>query len=209
MLFIIPGFPFITSGLDFAKLDMRSGLERLSYALMIILMAAATAWIAALLLNLAPVSFLEMSIPWALLLLLRLLASFCGVFGFSVMFNSPVPIAASAAAIGMVANTLRLELVDYAGIPAAAAALLGSLTAGILASLLKKHLGYPRISITVPAIVIMVPGLYFYRGVYYLGAMNLTEAGTWLISAILIVLALPVGLIFARILTDGSFRRCT
>ena len=29
MLFIIPGFPFITSGIDLAKLDMRSGLERL------------------------------------------------------------------------------------------------------------------------------------------------------------------------------------
>ena len=28
MLFIIPGFPFITSGIDLAKLDLRSGLER-------------------------------------------------------------------------------------------------------------------------------------------------------------------------------------
>ena len=33
MLFIIPGFPFITSGIDLAKLDMRSGLERLAYAI--------------------------------------------------------------------------------------------------------------------------------------------------------------------------------
>ena len=31
MLFIIPGFPFITSGIDLAKLDMRSGLERLQF----------------------------------------------------------------------------------------------------------------------------------------------------------------------------------
>ena len=30
MLFIIPGFPFITSGIDLAKLDMRSGIERLT-----------------------------------------------------------------------------------------------------------------------------------------------------------------------------------
>ena len=34
MLFIIPGFPFITSGIDLSKLDMRSGIERLLYALM-------------------------------------------------------------------------------------------------------------------------------------------------------------------------------
>ena len=31
MLFIIPGFPFITSGIDLAKLDLRSGMERMMY----------------------------------------------------------------------------------------------------------------------------------------------------------------------------------
>ena len=55
MLFIIPGFPFITSGIDLAKLDMRSGIERLNYALIIILVATMTAWIMALLLHLQPV----------------------------------------------------------------------------------------------------------------------------------------------------------
>ena len=44
MLFIIPGFPFITSGIDLAKLDMRSGIERLGYALIIILVATMSAW---------------------------------------------------------------------------------------------------------------------------------------------------------------------
>ena len=33
MLFIILGFPFITSGIDLAKLDMRSGTERLMYGI--------------------------------------------------------------------------------------------------------------------------------------------------------------------------------
>jgi uncharacterized membrane protein YjjP (DUF1212 family) len=59
MLFIIPGFPFITSGIDLAKLDMRSGLERLAYAVLIILVATMTAWIMALLLHLQPVQFPE------------------------------------------------------------------------------------------------------------------------------------------------------
>lgn len=44
MLFIIPGFPFITSGIDLAKLDMRSGLERLAYSLIIVIVAALVAW---------------------------------------------------------------------------------------------------------------------------------------------------------------------
>ncbi|MFQ7714366.1 MAG: threonine/serine exporter family protein [Agathobacter rectalis] len=48
----------------------------------------------------------------------------------------------------------------YAG---SAAAFAGALTAGLLASFIKQNNGYPRISLTVPSIVIMVPGLYLYR----------------------------------------------
>lgn len=209
MLFIIPGFPFITSGIDLAKLDMRSGLERLAYAIVIILVATVTAWIMALILNLKPVDFPDLNLNQYSMLIFRLLASFGGVFGFSIMFNSPVAIATSAAIIGAIANTLRLELVDLAGFPPAAAAFIGSLTAGILASLIKNKVGYPRISITVPSIVIMVPGLYLYRAVYNMGAMSLIVSASWFASAMLIILALPLGLIFARILTDKSFRFCT
>lgn len=57
MLFIIPGFPFITSGIDLAKLDMRSGMERLFYSVIIIAVATLTAWIMALLLHLTPIDF--------------------------------------------------------------------------------------------------------------------------------------------------------
>ena len=209
MLFIIPGFPFITSGIDLAKLDMRSGIERLTYALIIILVATMTAWIMALLLHLQPVDFMKISLPVWGWILFRILASFCGVFGFSIMFNSPVRLAAVAAAIGAIANTWRLELVDIAKFPPAAAAFIGALTAGILASLIKNKVGYPRISVTVPSIVIMVPGLYLYKGFYNLGMMSLAVSASWFASAILIVAALPLGLIFARILTDKTFRYCT
>ena len=102
MLFIIPGFPFITSGIDLAKLDMRSGVERFTYALIVVLVATMSAWIMALILHLQPVDFEKMSLPLEAWILFRLLASFCGVFGFSVMFNSPVRLAAVAAGIGMV-----------------------------------------------------------------------------------------------------------
>lgn len=209
MLFIIPGFPFITSGIDLAKLDMRSGLERLSYSLMIVIVAALVAWGMALLLHLEPSDFAPLGLSDLSMFLLRLIASFCGVFGFSIMFNSPIPLAVAAASIGAIANTLRLELVDLVNAPPAAAAFIGALTAGILASLMKDRVGYPRISVTVPSIVIMVPGLYLYRGFYNLGIMSLATSATWFASALLIILALPLGLIFARILTDKTFRYCT
>lgn len=209
MLFIIPGFPFITSGIDLAKLDMRSGMERLMYALIIVLVATMSAWIMALVLNLQPVDFLKLDLTQEEWIIFRLLTSFCGVFGFSIMFNSPTRLAAVAAGIGAIANTLRLELVDLTALPPAAAAFVGALTAGLLATMIKNQVGYPRISVTVPSIVIMVPGLYLYRGFYNLGTMNLSASASWFAAAILIVAALPLGLIFARILTDKTFRYCT
>ena len=209
MLFIIPGFPFITSGIDLAKLDMRSGMERFAYAILVILVATMAAWIMALILHLQPVDFPKICLTSEEQVIFRLLASFCGVFGFSIMFNSPPGLAAVSAGIGAVANTLRLEFVDLTGMPPAVAAFIGALTAGILASLIKNRAGYPRISVTVPSIVIMVPGLYLYRGFYNLGMMSLSVSASWFASAMLIVMALPLGLIFARILTDRSFRYCT
>ena len=209
MLFIIPGFPFITSGIDLAKLDMRSGIERFMYSMIIITVATMTAWILAMLLGLKPIPFLPLNLVLWQWILLCLLTSFCGVFGFSIMFNSPIRLATAAGIIGAASNTIRLELIELFTLPPAAAAFIGAFIAGILASTLKGVAGYPRISITVPSIVIMVPGLYLYKGFYNLGIMNLTAAASWLASALLIILALPLGLIFARIITDKTFRYCT
>ena len=209
MLFVIPGFPLITGGIDLAKLDLRSGLERLTYAIIIVMVATLFAWIMALLLHLDPADFTALHLSAAARLIFRVIASFCGVFGFSIMFNSSHSMAATAAFIGAIANTLRLELVDFTHMPPAAAAFIGALTAGLLASFIKKSNGYPRISLTVPSIVIMVPGLYLYRAIYNFGIMSLTDAVSWFTSAIMIIVMLPLGLIFARILTDRTFRYCT
>lgn len=95
------------------------------------------------------------------------------------------------------------------GFPPAIAAFLGALLSGLLASCLKSAVGYPRISVTVPSIVIMVSGLYFYRAIYNLGILSLMDSATWFADAILIIVALPLGLIFARIVTDKTFRYCT
>ena len=206
MLFIIPGFPFITSGLDISKLDMRSGLERMTYAIAIITVATLVGWIVALMVNLRPENFQALPLSALMLFLLRLPASFCGVFGFSIMFNSTPKMAAIAGCIGAIANTLRLELTDLTGIPAGAAAFLGALVAGLLASIVKRKIQYPQISITVPSIVIMVPGLYMYRAMYNIGLTSISVGTLWMTKALMIVVFLPMGLIAARILTDPKWR---
>ena len=216
MLFIIPGFPFITSGIDLAKLDMRSGIERLTYALIVILVATMSAWIMALILHLKPVDFIKLSLSTEQWILFRLLASFCGVFGFSIMFNSPVRMAAAAGCIGAVSNTLRLSLVDLnvlvpslglaSGVPPEAAAFIGAVVSGLLASVVELKLTFPRIALTVPSIVIMVPGLYLYRAMYYMCVFDTVNMLSWFVRAVLIVAFLPVGLGIARTLTDPRWR---
>lgn len=209
MLFVIPGFPFITSMLDMAKLDMKSGLERLLYALMITTTAALVGLMVALLVHFKPDNFAPLQLSAELLFLLRLPASFCGVFGFSIMFNSPPKMAACAGLIGAVANTLRLELVDLTAMPPSAAAFIGALVAGLIASVVNRHTDhFPRVSLTVPAIVIMIPGLYIYRGIYNLGINAVGVGALWLSRAALTIMFLPLGLFVARVLLDKDWRHC-
>lgn len=207
MLFVIPGFPLITSGLDIAKLDLRSGIERLVYACSIIVTATLVAWLISSFVGLRPDEFQDLGLGRVLLTALRAVMSFIGVFGFSVLFNSPVRMAATAGIVGAVANTLRLTLVDCAVTPEAAA-FIGALVAGLLASLVMVRVGFPRISITVPSIVIMVPGLYLYRAVYFMGTVDVVSSMEWIFRAVMIILFLPMGLGLARALTDRAWRHC-
>lgn len=209
MLFVIPGFPLITGGIDMAKLDMRSGLERVSYALLIILVATLTGWVTAMVCNFRPADFQELELNKALLVTFRLIASFVGVYNFSLMFNSTRKMAFTAGIIGMISNTLRLELGDIFGIHVGVAAFIGAFCAGCIASVFKKKIGFPRISLTVPSIVIMVPGMFMYKGIYFMGLNDIGTASQWLTKAILIVVALPLGLVAARLCTDKNFRHCT
>ena len=208
MLFVIPGFPLITSGLDIAKLDLRSGVDRLVYACSIIITATLVAWLISSFVGLRPDEFQDLHLSMAVLTALRALMSFIGVFGFSVLFNSPPRMAATAGIVGALANTLRLTLVDVAAFTPEAAAFAGALVAGLLASAVMMRVGFPRISITVPSIVIMVPGLYLYRAVYYMGTVDVLASMEWIFRAVMIILFLPMGLGLARALTDRAWRHC-
>jgi uncharacterized membrane protein YjjB (DUF3815 family) len=154
-----------------------------------------------------PSEFTEQAIDDRLKISFRLIASFCGVYGFSFLYNSKRKMAFTAGLIGMVANTLRLELIDFTSIPVPMAAFIGALSSGLLASLIRERTVYPRITLTVPSIVIMVPGMFMYKAVYYLGNNDMTSASLWLGKAILIVASLPLGIVFARIFTDKNFRK--
>lgn len=215
ILFVIPGFPLVTGGLDIAKLDFPSGVQRITYAFSIILVATFGGWAVARLVLLNPQGFETLILNVWVMAGLRLLAAFCGVWGFSVLFNSPQRMALVAAVIGALTDTMRLEMQDICNVPPEMGAFLGAFMAGILATIwrssvrhgyLPPDLGYPRISLTVPSIVIMVPGLYMYRAMFYLGQFNTLNALDWIFRAFMVIICLPIGLVTARVLTDRSWR---
>ena len=204
VLFLVPGFALVTGALDLAKLDFSAGVARLTYALMILASAALAVWGVSAVAGLAPDPVPPPVLDERALLALRTLASFLGVLGFALMFNSPWAMAVGAASIGMLANVGRLALVDAGAVPQAAAAA-AALLVGLLAATLAPALRVPRITVSVPAVVIMVPGVTAYRAVYEFSSGETTRALAYAVEAGLVIVALAIGLAVARMLTDRQW----
>lgn len=205
-LFLVPGFPFITSVLDFAKLDMRSGMERLSYSCIVMLVATAFAWVCGRIFGFEPEGLAGLNMPAAALLAARLAASFMAVFGFSMMFNSTYKMALSAALVGMVPNVLRLELIEHAGISSPTAAFIAALIAGLLTTVAVRITHVPRVSIAIPSVIAAVPGFIMYEAINDFGTNNTAAGLHAIVKAGAIIFALGLGILTARFISDEQFR---
>ncbi|MGY4644690.1 threonine/serine ThrE exporter family protein [Cellulomonas sp. URHB0016] len=204
VLFLIPGFALVTAALDLARLDFSAGLTRLTYALMILVSAALALWAVSTVVGLEPDPSTPLDLDPGVVLGLRFAASFLGVLGFALMFNSPWRMALLAAGIGMVANVGRLELAEAGFAPPSAAAC-AALLVGVLAAWSAPRIRVPRVTISVPAVVIMVPGATAYRAVFHLADGATVPAIAYTVQAGLVVVALSIGLAVARMLTDRTW----
>ncbi|NTW40707.1 MAG: threonine/serine exporter family protein [Cellulomonadaceae bacterium] len=204
VLFLVPGFPLVTGALDLAKLDFSAGVARTVYALMILTSAGLSVWAVSWAAGLTPDPVPPADLPYLVTLGLRLVASWFGVLGFALMFNSPWRMAIGAATIGMVANVLRLELAT-AGVAIQAATMIATLGVGLMAAWVAPRLKVPRITVSVPAVVIMVPGAAAYRAVLGLNNGDVQTAVTSGATAVFVVISIAVGLAAGRILTDRAW----
>ncbi|WP_265521674.1 threonine/serine ThrE exporter family protein [Oerskovia flava] len=204
VLFLVPGFALVTGALDLAKLDFSAGIARLTYALMILASAALAVWAVSAVAGLQPDPPPPPVLDETLLLALRAVASLVGVLGFALMFNSPWRMALGAAGVGMLANVGRLALLDVGLVPQAAAAA-AALAVGLLTALVAPALRVPRITVSVPAVVIMVPGVTAYRAVYEFNSGETAQALGYAVDAGLVIVALSIGLAVARMLTDRTW----
>lgn len=208
ILFLVPGFPLLTAALDLARFDFGAGISRLLYATMITLAAALGAWVAASAFGLAPAEIQPPALPPAVLLTGRVLASFVGIAGFAVTFNTPPRMAVAASLIGTAANVPRMFAVD-AGANPLLCATAGTLAVGLLAAWASQRLAAPRIILSVPAVLIMIPGASTYRALVAIIDRDPLSALANGSESLGVVLGLAGGLVIARMLTDSAWNSPT
>lgn len=202
VLFLVPGFPLVAALLDVVQHQPVAALSRLFYATMILLAAAislsAVAAIAGLAATVTPPT--PPSID-PLTLALRALASLLAGFGFAALYNSSTRTVLAVGVLSLLGNELRLGLHDL-GMPLPPATFLGALAVGLLASLVEAHLHEPRITVTVPSIIIMTPGLFAFQTIVMLNqgqVLTALQAGA---NFCFVVGAMAMGLAAARFMTE-------
>lgn len=203
VLFVVPGFPLFSAIIDLSRFDFAAGISRLAYA--VTLIAAAT-------LSVALVSWMTGMEPPAHVpqvvdprfSIRAAVASFVGVAGFAFLFNSSRRMIGVAAVTGMLGNLIRLGLV-YAGATMYAGAFVGGLAIGLIGGVAAKRAHIPRTTTTVPAAVIMIPGPSMFASIYALNVGDMDLGVTAAATAMLTVLAIGIGMVTARMLTDRAW----
>lgn len=201
-LFLVPGFPLVASLLDLVQHQITAGLARLAYALMILLGGAFGLSIAAAAAGLTAFGAVPAGQDVATVTLLcQALASFAGGCGFALLYNSPWRTVLVVGLLSLAGNELRLALHDL-GMALPPATFVGALTVGLLASLARRHLHEPRITLTVPAIIIMTPGIYAFRTIVLLNQGEMLAALEAAAMCGFIVGGMALGLATARFISE-------
>lgn len=204
VLYLVPGFPLVTGALDLARLDLNSGIARVTYAMLILLATGTAVWGIATVFHATVTQTASPEFAEPMLSLMRLVAGFVGVLGFAILFSTPWAIAFTAAGLGAIANVGRLALVDGHVNPAVAAAA-AALAVGLGAYLFGDRLRAARVTLTVPAVLIMVPGAAAYRSIAGVIDGDTLAAIQNGVTALFIVVALAIGLTVARVLTEREW----
>lgn len=206
ILFLVPGFPMVTSLLDLIRQDFSAGISRGVYVTMLLMSSAVSVWAvtSALGWSVEPTSEVY-HFSTIVLFGSRFVATFIAACGFAVLFNAPLTACALAGLNGAIINTLRLTMQDV-GLPWMAAVGLASLGAGLIAHVLSRHTQHSRISLSVPAVVVMIPGVPLYRAIAAMSNGMVVDAIAETVTIMMVITAIGAGLAIARMMTDPHWR---
>lgn len=212
ILFLIPGFPMVTAMLDLVRQDFSSAISRASYVMLVMAAAGVAVWTVTFVFHWDVEASYTYNPEGLLLYGLRIFCSFIAAYGFAMLFNAGPKAAGLAATVGALANTGRLLLIDEFGVPWQLAVGLAAVTIGLLAQAFVSRASLSRVALSVPAVVIMIPGVPFYRAISALNDQTVDAnaavgvAATNLAEVFFVITAIGVGLAMARILTDRRWR---
>lgn len=203
-IFLIPGFPLVTAGLDLTRIDLHMGIPRMVYAGMVLLAITIGVWLVAALSGLSadavppitghPVAF------WAA----TLAAGFFAVFGWAAMFNSPPLTALALGVIAALGNVPRVLLLD-AGVAPHVAAFAACFLMGLTCAVVARIFHMTKIIMTVPVVLVVIPGSSALRTLLYFDQADVVSAMTVGVSTVLVVISMIAGLAAARMLTDPEW----
>ena len=205
LLFLVPGFPLVTGIIDLVRHDFAGGIQRIVYVAMLVVSAGVAVWSISEAFNWSVTPEYVVSLPAYIHFPLRFFTSFVAAFGFAMLFNYPPKVCAAAALIGAVINTGRIALAVELGMPVPAAVGLAALCAGLLAAAVAAKTRYSRVTLSVPAVVIMIPGVPLYRSLTYLNNGQTLEALEQLSTVLFTIVAIGIGLAISRMLTDRAW----
>jgi uncharacterized membrane protein YjjP (DUF1212 family) len=205
VLFLIPGFPLVAALLDLLQHQATAGVVRLAYGTTLLLAAAFGLAMVVLVTSMAVPVPAPQPTNLALTVALRGVASVLGGCGFAILYNSANRTALAVGVLALLGNELRLSLQD-AGAMQPVATFAGALLVGLLASLVRGWLPEPRMTLTVPGIIIMVPGSYLFQAVVLFSQGNALGGLQAAVQAGFVVGGMALGLAAARFITESKWR---
>jgi uncharacterized membrane protein YjjP (DUF1212 family) len=206
VLFLIPGFPLVTALLDQLQHETAAALSRLAHAMMFVLTAAVGLSVVIALVGFSIETAPQYMFAKPLTVFWWAIASFCGGCGLAILYNGTWRNVLYVGVIALVGNEVRLLLHDR-GVQLPLATFLGALTVGLTASLAGRWINEARVALTVPAVVMMVPGLYALETLVYFDRGEILQGLSAGVLVGFVVGSIAFGLAAARFISQPEWLR--
>jgi uncharacterized membrane protein YjjP (DUF1212 family) len=197
VLFLIPGFPLLAALFDLLQYQTVAAVSRMAYGVMMLLAVALGLSIVIAVADVDITRQPSHELAYPVKLLLRAIASFVAACSFAMLFNTPVRTVLAVGLLAVVANGLRLILIDL-DMMLAPAAFFAAFVIGLVALAVDRHFNVPRMAMTVAPIVIMIPGIYAFEMIVLFNRGKMLEALQASAACGFVIGALAMGLATAR-----------
>ncbi len=209
---LVPGPHLLNSALDLANGRIPLGTARLLYALLVVAAISTGLLLGLTLLGVSlPVDPIGRAVPlWQ-----DVIAAGIAVFAYSIFFSTPLRMLPWPVAIGMLAHALRWVALSVLGMGVATGALVACIVVGAILTPVSHRRHMPFAAIGFASVVSLMPGVYVFRmasglvqicGGSPISPDLLSETVSSGMTALIIILAMSLGLIVPRMLIERERR---